>query len=146
MKIKPGVGIDNLKFGMTEEQIFDLVGTPTTIVVDKDDEDKNLVYQYNELKLRLTFYREYGLKFGYVRTSNPKITLNNKAIIGIPINDAIKIFEINEDYWNEEQYFTFNSYFNEKMWTTLNVEYGVVTDIEFGYLFDEKGEKPYWPE
>lgn len=73
MTIKPGVGINVIKFGMSENQILDLIGKPTKIIIDEDDDDKNPVYLYNELKLRLTFYTEYNGKFGYIRVANPKL-------------------------------------------------------------------------
>ena len=131
---------------MTENQVMGLIGKPTEIVIDEDDDDKDPVYQYNELKLRLTFFNEFDRKFGYVRVSNPNIEINEKQIIGIPIEHVFEAYGIKKEDWNEESYFTFKTYFNEKKWTTLNQEYGVVTDIEFGYLFDEKGENPVWPK
>jgi len=146
MKIKPGIGINDIKFGMSENQILSLIGEPSKIIIDEDDEDKNQVYQYNELKLRLTFYNEFSGKLGYIRVANPEIQIKGNPIIGIQIEDVFKSYELSKENWNEENYFTFNSYFNEKKWTTLNVEYGVVTDIEFGYLFDKSGENPKWPK
>ncbi|WP_100616383.1 hypothetical protein [Confluentibacter citreus] len=146
MKVKPGIGINDIKFGMSENQILSLIGKPSKIIIDEDDEDKNQVYQYNELKLRLTFYNEFNGKLGYIRVANPKIEINGNPIIGIQIEDVFKSYGLSKENWNEEKYFTFNSYFNEKKWTTLNVEYDVVTDIEFGYLFDKSGENPIWPK
>lgn len=146
MTIKPGIGINDIKFGMFENQVFNLIGKPSKIIIDEDDEDKNQVYQYDELKLRLTFYNEYKGKLGYIRVANPKIEINGNPIIGIQIEDVFKSYGIKIKDWNKENYFTFNCYFNENKWTTLNEEYGTVTDIEFGYLFDKKREKPIWPK
>lgn len=146
MIVKPGIGINEIKFGMSEIQILNLIGKPNKIVIDEDDEDKNRVYQYNELKLRLTFYNEYKGKLGYIRVANPKIKINGNSIIGTRIEDVFKSYELKKVNWEKEHYFTFNSYFNESKWTTLNEEYGVVTDIEFGYLFDKSGENPVWPK
>jgi hypothetical protein len=146
MTIKPGIGINDIKFGMSENQILSLIGKPSKIIIDEDDEDKNQVYQYNELKLRLTFYNEFNGKLGYIRVANPKIEINGNPIIGIQIEDVFKSYELSKENWNEENYFTFNSYFNENKWTTLNVEYDVVTDMEFGYLFDNRGDNHIWPK
>jgi hypothetical protein len=146
MTVKPGIGIDDLKFGMTEGQIVELIGKPTEIVFDEEDDDENPVYQYNELKLRLTFYSEYDKKFGYARVANPSVSVNGKPVIGIETDAVFEVFGLKEDKWIKEAYFTFNAYFNESIWTTLNEEYGVVNHIEFGYLFDESGEKPVWPK
>ncbi|WP_418512087.1 hypothetical protein [Corallibacter sp.] len=114
-------------------------------MIDEDDEDKNRVYQYDKLKMKLTFYNEFDSKLGYLRTANPEIKINGQPIIGIDINEVFKSYGIDKNHWSKEHYFTFDSYFNEKIWTTLNVEYGVVTDIEFGFLYDESGENPKWP-
>jgi len=145
MKIKTGIGINEIKFGFTENQVLDLIGQPTLIKIDKEDEDKNRVYQYDKLKMKLTFYNEYDGKLGYIRTSNPKIEINGIRIIGIEIDKVFEVYGLKKEDWNKENYFTFNSYFNENIWTTLNEEYGVVTDIEYGFLFDESGENPIWP-
>jgi len=146
MTIKPGIGINDIKFGMSENQVLNLIGKPSKIIIDEDDEDKNQVYQYDKLKLRLTFYNEYKGKLGYIRVANPKIVINGHPIIGIRIKDVFKSYGTKVEDWNKEFYFTFNCYFNENKWTTLNEEYGTVTDIEFGYLFDKKGENPIWPK
>jgi hypothetical protein len=146
MKVKTGIGIDDIKFGFTEKEVLDLIGEPTLILIDEEDEDENRVYQYNDSKMKLTFYNEYNGKLGYVRTANPNIKINGQPIIGIEIDEVIKSYGLKKRDWNKEHYFTFNSYFNEKIWTTLHEEYGVVTDIEFGFLFDESGENPIWPD
>ena len=146
MIIKPGVGIDQIKFGMSQNEVIKLLGEPTRILVDEDDKDKSPVFQYNQLRLRLTFYREDDMRLGYIRTTNRHAKLQNQNLIGIPIEDALKAFGHPKSSWEEELYFTFNSYFNETIWTVLHEEYGVVSNIELGYLFDEKGENPIWPE
>ena len=146
MQIRTGIGINDVKFGLTENEVLDLIGQPTLIQIDEEDEDKNRVYQYDKLKMKLTFYNKYDGKLGYVRTANPEIKINGQPVIGMEIDKAIKAFGLKKSEWNKEHYFTFNSYFNEGIWTTLNEEYGVVTDIEFGFLLDESGENPIWPK
>ena len=146
MIIKPGIGIDQLKFGMSQNEVIQLLGEPTRILVDNGDKDKNPVFQYNLLRLRLSFYREDDIRLGYIRTTNPRAQFQHNEIIGTPIEDAIKAFGHPKSSWEEDLYFSFNSYFNETIWTVLHEEYGLVTNIELGYLFDKKGENPIWPE
>ena len=40
--------------------------------------------------------------------------------------------------WEVEKYTFFDTHFNERLWLVLNVEYGVVTDIEMGVPFEER--------
>ena len=59
-------GVDKLLFGMKEKDVKILYGEP-----DKQfkDEDKNIIYLYNEKKLRLTFYQdeEFRQHYGSVK-------------------------------------------------------------------------------
>jgi hypothetical protein len=42
------------------------------------DEDDNVIFAYNTLKIRLTFYKEEEFKLGYMVASNPKLELFGK--------------------------------------------------------------------
>ena len=146
MIIRPGIGIDNVKFGMTELEVIALLGEPDLIKVDEDDEDQNQVYQYNKIKIQLSFYTTEENRLSYVRTCNP-----NASIDGIPVMD--KTLESISDSlgttindWEVELYFSFNAYFNLDRWITLHEEYGVIANIEMGVNFMVDSDELDWPK
>lgn len=85
MIVKPSVGFDQVKFGMTELEVIALLGKPDLIAVDEDDDDQNIVYQYNDLKAKLTFYTNENNRLSYIRTTNPNAVINNINIIDQPL-------------------------------------------------------------
>ena len=79
MKINPKTGIDQLIFGMKQKDVTAIYGNP-----DKQykDEENNVIFLYNDKKLRLTFYEDENLKLGYMISSNPDLELFSEKIIG----------------------------------------------------------------
>jgi len=137
MELKPLFGLGDFTFGMTESDVIRLIGGPDKSFLDEDDENE-LIYQYNRLKLRLTFYQQENGKLGYIRSSNPELTYLGKGIIGTPIEKAkTEILENLISEWEVEDFDFFSTHFNEKYWIVLNTEYEDVTDVELGVPLDD---------
>jgi len=146
MIVKPSVGFDQVKFGMTELEVIALLGKPDLIAVDDDDDDQNIVYQYNDLKAKLTFYTNENNRLSYIRTTNPNAVINNINIIDQPLNIVLNGLKTSKSDWEEELYFSFNAYFNQKMWLTLHEEFGRVTTIEMGTTYINDTDEINWPK
>ena len=146
MKLKLGIGIDNIIFGATQNEIESLLGKPDRIRVDEEYGEFEPMIQYNSKQIRLTFYKKHSGKLGYIRSSNPSIEFNNKKIIGKSISEIFKIFStIPKDNWEIEEYDFWIQYFNEGWWINLRIEYDTVSEIEMGVPFiDEENYK--WPD
>ena len=93
MEIKLKYGIDNLLFGMKEQDVTKILGKPDT---QYKDEEENIVFMYNARKLRLIFYKEEAYKLGYMTTSNPIVKLFNTTIIGKNWSDVFPVLEKNK--------------------------------------------------
>ncbi|WP_205513159.1 hypothetical protein [Longitalea arenae] len=132
MEIKPKYGIGDFTFGMKADQVVAKLGKPDKMYQDEDDENQ-VLYQYNQHKLRLTFYQDHDGKLGYIRCSNPKLQFQGKPVMNTPI-DKVKdeTFSSLIEEWEEEDYDFFVTYVNEENWIVLNVEYDEVTEIELG--------------
>ncbi|SFA88096.1 hypothetical protein SAMN05660845_0784 [Flavobacterium swingsii] len=138
MKINPKTGIDQLIFGMKQKDVTAIYGNP-----DKQykDEESNVIFLYNDKKLRLTFYEDENLKLGYMISSNPDLELFSEQIIGKQIdeveknitNKGIKSLEI-------ENFDTVDNYFNESNWMIFQVEYKEVIRFELGATINDKDE------
>lgn len=138
MKINPKNGIDKLIFGMKQNDVIAIYGKP-----DKNykDEDDNVIFVYNNLKIRLTFYVEEDLKLGYLVASSPKLELFGNAIINRKIEDVKKDFaQKGITKFTQEGFDTFENYFNEENWMILQTEFEDVVKFEIGAIINEKDE------
>nr|WP_319401670.1 hypothetical protein [uncultured Carboxylicivirga sp.] len=143
MKILTKIGIDKIKFGMTRPEIEKIIGKPNRIIIDSVD-DNELIWEYTDQKIRLTFYQSEGDRLGYIRSSNMNLTINDSKVIDCKIIDVAKQFETKLESWEKEEYDFFTTYFLERDWLTLKVEYERVTNIELGVPFKNNDEYQ-WP-
>lgn len=145
MELKLQIGVDSLKFGMTQKEVFEILGSPDRKKVDQED-DEQLLLEFFRLKLRLTFYLNENGRLGYMRTSNPDLMFKRHKIIGSKIEFAKKeIFgEIIND-WEIDEYDFFITHSNDEFWLTLDEEFGTVTNVEVGVTFNDDGEYN-WPD
>ncbi len=131
MQLKPGKGIGELTFGMLPATVEQKLGKPDRIFVTEDDEDE-LVYQYNSLRMMITFYKQENNRLGYIRSSNPAITYNGELLLDQPVKDVLEGSMKTMKNWQIEKYDYFDTYINEKSWLILNVEYERICDLEMG--------------
>ena len=145
MQLTPGRGVDNLVFGMQKTDIVKMLGKADRIFKAEDDENE-LIYQYNKLKLRLTFYEQEDGRLGYIRCANPAVEYDGRKIIGESAASVTKdVFGDDMDF-EVEVYDFFETYLDAESWIVLNVDYGNVTDIEIGVPYDDDDESFFWPE
>ena len=138
MKIKLKEGIDKLLFGMQQNDVIALYGKPSRQYRDEDD---NLIFAYNSLKMRLTFYKDEALKLGYIVASSPDLDLFGMKIIGKKINDAKnQIATKGIVKFTQEDFDTFDNYFNEDNWFILQAEFDEVVKFEIGAIINDKDE------
>ncbi|PHI21438.1 hypothetical protein CEQ90_03300 [Lewinellaceae bacterium SD302] len=143
MKLQPGTGIGQITFGLTPEETEDLLGHPDRVGLDEEDEG-SLSYQYNHLKLRLTYYDRTDGRLGYIRCAHPELNYRGHRLIGAPVKKAQFVLRKSQKSWHFETYDFFEAYFDEQHWLTLNVEYEQVISVEMGLPFTEDGDY-IWP-
>jgi hypothetical protein len=138
MKINPKFGIDQLIFGMKQNDVAGIYGAP-----DKkfNDDDGNIIYTYNAQQLRLTFYEDEDFRLGYVIGSNPELTLFDKKVIGRKAAEVKggldqKLFKS----WEQEDFDLAENHFNEDNWLILQSEFDAITKVEIGAIINDKDE------
>jgi hypothetical protein len=138
MKITLKNGIGGLLFGMKEQDVVALLGEPTRRF---KDEEKNTVYQYNDTKLRLTFYADEDFKLGYIIGASDNLELLGHKAIGQPWEAVYHRLAATgiKDFEKESGDIT-EAYFNEANWLLAQVEFGEVTRIEVGAIINDKDE------
>ena len=112
MKINPKNGIEKLIFGMKQNDVTALYGKPDRNYKDEDD---NVIFAYNKLKMRLTFYVEEEFKLGYIVASSADLELFGHKIINRKISDVKKDLAAKAiTKFTQEEFDTFENYFNEE--------------------------------
>jgi len=138
MKINLKHGIDQLVFGMKQNDVIAIYGEPNRNYKDEDD---NVIFAYNSLKMRLTFYQEEELKLGYIVASGTDLELFGNTIIGKKINDVKKeVAHKGITKFTQEEFDTFENYFNEENWIIFQTEYDEVVKFEIGAIINQKDE------
>ncbi len=138
MEIKLKFGVESLVFGMGKNDVQAILGNP-----DKEykDEDENLIYLYNRQKLRLTFYKDENFRLGYIIASHQDSVLFGVKIIGKEISEVKNILSKNGIIKLDADAFdSFENFFNEENWITIQTEYGEATKIEIGATINAKDE------
>ena len=131
-------GIDKLMFGMLKKDVISIYGEPSKKIID---EEKNILFLYNDQKWQLTFYEDEGFKLGYIICANPNLTLLSKKIIGTKIEDATS--EMNHKdlkSWEVEEFDIAENHFNEDNWLILQSEFGEVAKVELGAIINDDDE------
>ena len=138
MKVNSKSGIDKLLFGMKQKDVEALYGKPNK---QFKDEDENIIYLYNALKLRLTFYEDEAFRLGYIISSNSKLQLFDNFIIGKDIN-SVKINLKNNgiEVWEVEDFDSTENHFNESNWIILQTEFNEIIRFEIGAIINDKDE------
>jgi hypothetical protein len=138
MKINLKNGIDKLLFGMKQNDVTALYGKPNR---NYKDEDENIIFAYNSLKMRLTFYQDEEFKLGYIVASSPNLELFGTKIIGKKISEVKNgLATKNITKFTQEDFDTFENYFNEENWFILQTEYDEVVKFEIGAIINGKDE------
>jgi len=135
MKINPKNGVDQLLFGMNQNNVQAIYGKPSK---QFKDDDGNEIYLYFKEKLRLTFYEDEAFRLGYIITSNEEATLLDKKIIGK--NVALIKSELPFKSWEQEGFDSTENHFNESNWLILQSEFGVVIRVEIGAIIKDNDE------
>ena len=135
MKIDPKNGMDRLLFGMKENDVIALYGTP-----DKqfEDEDANRIFLYYKEQLRLTFYEDEAFRLGYLITSNPNSVVLEKKVIGRNVEEVKQ--ELPFTTWEVEEFDSTENHFNESNWLVLQSEYGRIIRAEIGAIINDNDE------
>jgi hypothetical protein len=138
MKINLKIGIEKLIFGMKQSDVTAIYGKPDRNYKDEDD---NIIFAYNAQKMRLTFYKEEEFKLGYIVASSSDLELFGNKVIGRKIEDVKKELVLKGlKTFTQEDFDTFENYFNEDNWIILQTEFDEVVKFEIGAIINDKDQ------
>ncbi len=136
MILKQKFGIDKLLFGMKQKDVETIYGKANK---QYNDDDGNLILVYYQYKMRLTFYEDENLRLGYIISSNPELTIDNKKIIGKNIIEIKKELP-NFKSWDIENFDITENHFNEDNWLIFVTEFDEIIKIEMGAIINNNDE------
>lgn len=138
MKINLKTGIDELIFGMTQKNVMAVYGEPDRQY--KDDEN-NIIYLYNDKRIRVTFYEDEDMRMGYLICSHPDLELFGNRIIGRPTAEVQEeIIERGIKSWEVETFDSVDNVFNESNWLILQSEFEKIIRVEVGATINDNDE------
>jgi hypothetical protein len=138
MKINLKIGIDKLIFGMKQKDVTAIYGKPDRNYKDEDD---NVIFAYNVYKIRLTFYKDEDFKLGYMVASSLELELFGNKVINRNIVELKKeLTKKGLSKFTQEEFDTFENYFNEENWIIFQTEFDEVVKFEIGAIINEKDQ------
>ena len=91
--------------------------------------------------MRLTFYREEDFKLGYIVASSSDIELFENKVIGKKISDVkSQLTTKGITKFTQEEFDTFENFFNEDNWIIFQTEFDEVVKFEIGAIINDKDE------
>ena len=142
MEIRPGIGVGQILFGLTEPELVRVLGSP-----DKRyrTDSEALRLQYFGLRLEFSIEPDNGDRYGWVEVHSPEATLFGHCVVGEPIAQVFSL--ISEALGEEpehEDYGSLETFFYPRNWVELQVEFGRVVSVNCGVVYDDADE-PQWP-
>ena len=154
MEIKPGIGIGEIKFGITEEELIKLLGKPHRVKCGeyvKNSGDLNLELIYRK-GLSFTFDSEDNFRLCTICVNDNGYKIYGRDIIGLPMN-AVKSFmskQVGEvpkyEDWSsiESPDHILLDYDSLGIFLWFNDD--LLDEIQFSYLFYEDDNTVKWPK
>lgn len=154
-EINFGTGIGDLRFGMTKDEVKNLMGNPSEIEnipgIDDEINDDLVSWHYDDNEISLVFDKMYDWRLVSISASDPSFLLHGKSIVGMPLEEFEDFFENlgieitnSEDLSDEENP---DFYLLESEDVGLLVWFDEGAAVEFQILPDvaEDGESIIWP-
>lgn len=144
-RIKPGVGIGPIKFGMNEEEIINFMGKPSYIEEDNpiiDDWSKRKILHYDKRKISFSLEEENDYKLGEITIKGSGFALFGIDLYGLTKAKADKVFlretdeKLKESYWgmfsvSSSELYDHNS---TGLAFTINSNTDIIERISYHYL------------
>lgn len=143
MKIKFGIGVEDILFGMTQEEIKSIWGEPNRI--NTEEKEQGIVYYFNSKMVKLKFDLDEDSKLSSIEVHNPKVKIFNRNVF-LKTKEEIKSLLKSNGYINfeYEDYEIFDTFFCEDIWATFEFEFDRLISIEFSPLYKNDDER-IWP-
>ncbi|WP_027471691.1 hypothetical protein [Saccharicrinis fermentans] len=150
-----GKGFDEIRFGMTREEVKAILGEPDEIdayASSEEAEDNTEAYHYDELELSVSFDELDDWRLGSIAVSTSDAVLEGLKLVGNTDDDLLaKVSVLDLGEYDREDVSSPESPDHEVISfyeASVNfwLENGAVTEIQYGPIWDDEKEEYIWPE
>jgi hypothetical protein len=96
-EIIPGVGLGELKFGMTRDEVKNLVGKPDEVEnlpgFEEEVNDELESWHYDEHEFSLVFDADYDWRLVSIAVSDPYFTFHGKSLVGMGKKELLALLD-----------------------------------------------------
>jgi hypothetical protein len=151
--ILSGVGLGDLKFGMTRDDLIELVGAPDekeNYSLSGDDDDQTESWHFDEQELAVSFIKVDEWRLVSLTTSSEDSLFRGIEIIGQSLKDlkaeltAIDVTDLDLEDCSSAEAPNLKLLYSMKEGMNFWLEEGVVTDVEWGVRYNDD-ETIDWP-
>ncbi len=153
-EIIAGTGLGELKFGMSPDEVQDILGKPDEIdthIDNEDDTGTTETWHYDEMEMSISFEEIDGPMLFSIAVSGEDYELKGKKLFGLQKDELIKELEALsfDDLKTEDlQHDDFEGQeliFSQKHSINFWLEEGELSEIQWGPFFEDE-ETIVWPE
>jgi hypothetical protein len=151
-----GVGLGDLKFGMTRDETKKLLGKPDEIEnlpgFEEEVNDELESWHYDENEFSIVFDADYDWRLVSIAVSDPFFTLHGKSLIGLNKEDVLAFFEekgieiSNEEDLSDEENPDLELLESEELGFMIWFAEGEAIEMQILPDVEEDGETIKWPE
>lgn len=154
MKIEPGIGLGEIKYGINEDDLISLLGKPDRIEESEYVEGTGNWHRelwYSHRNISFTFDLEDNYRLGLITIMGSGYPLFGKELFGLPQNivrsfvaKATKEIPKYEDWtWDEDE--THECLDHNGLGILFWFNAGCLSEMQCSYLFEEDNETVIWP-
>ncbi len=149
--ILPGIGFDNLKFGMDEEKVISILGKPDEVEVqDMDDGESVRIYYYDEMGISMSFDSMADQRLVEIAFDDSEYILPDNFSPGMSkesfLEHADELGEYDFEDLSDEGGDVNQLYSFEEANVNIWIVEGIVDSIQIGPNWSDDDEEILWPE
>ncbi|QXP59018.1 hypothetical protein [Olleya sp. HaHaR_3_96] len=153
-KIKPGIGVGELKFGMSKNDAKKILGEPDSsekYSYTNTEKDFTENWYYSDLGLNISFDEEDNWKLGLITIESEIYVFENSIYIGQEKNEilneliSLKITDIEYEDMETIENPTHELYSSDTLGINFWFDYNKLSEIQISPLFIDN-ETIKWPE
>lgn len=92
-EISIGVGVGQIKFGFSEQELRNVIGAPVNIDVHEYGDELTKEYNYPNHDISFSFSSEDNYLLTSIDMYSHNYIINGNSIVNLSLNDALRIYE-----------------------------------------------------
>lgn len=154
MKILPGTGIGEIKYGMAEKDVISFLGKPDRVDESEYVEgtgDWHRELWYSPRNLTFTFNNDDDFRLGTITVMGAGYSLFEKQLFGLELEEVSRLIakhtgEIAKlEDWSSEELPDHKCLIHDGLGIMFWFDYNCLSQMQCSYLFESDNETAIWP-